>query len=230
MKYSVIVTAAATLLLVACNRQPLSQRSSGTEAGDEVSQVEEPPAAGQLQPDPSLPADADSHAPEEQEADRASAADDAPPLLLDDEPPLTLDDAPLLLDDGPLLLLDGGEETSGAPAGPVADNSRCHHCHLNYEIEELAVDHARANIGCADCHGQSDAHIADESWASGGNGTAPDVMYLPEKIVPFCNDCHPKEEMDPDEHKDFFAGLRTEKVCTDCHGEHRLETRQCKWK
>ena len=30
----------------------------------------------------------------------------------------------------------------------------------------------------------SDAHIADESWASGGNGTAPDIMYTRDKINP----------------------------------------------
>ena len=36
------------------------------------------------------------------------------------------------------------------------------------------------------CHGVSDAHIADESWASGGNGTAPDIMYPRDKINPSC--------------------------------------------
>ena len=33
--------------------------------------------------------------------------------------------------------------------------------------EELAVTHAREEIGCAQCHGDSDAHIADESCATG---------------------------------------------------------------
>lgn len=136
----------------------------------------------------------------------------------------------LLLDDGPLLLPDDNGKASSRPAGPVADNKRCHVCHLNYVEEELAVVHARANIGCADCHGDCDAHIADESWASGGNGTPPEIMYPPAKINPFCLDCHPRSKLDAEEHDAFFAGTAKEKHCTDCHGDHRLAERKCKWK
>ncbi|MFQ5810974.1 MAG: hypothetical protein ACE5JM_15255, partial [Armatimonadota bacterium] len=137
---------------------------------------------------------------------------DAPPLLLDDEPPL-------LLDDGPQV-----------PGEEMADNSRCHHCHLNYVQEEIAVVHARANMGCADCHGDSDEHIADESWASGGNGTAPGTMYRREEVNLFCCGCHAEDEIDPTQHGAFLAGTAEEKYCTDCHGEHRLTVRKCKWK
>jgi len=139
------------------------------------------------------------------------------------------EEAPLLLEDEPLLLLDdppAAEET----AGPTADNSRCFVCHVNYAQEKIAVTHARANIGCADCHGASDAHIADESWASGGNGTPPGVMYPPAKINPLCLKCHPKGTMDAEKHKALFAGTSKKKYCTDCHGDHRLAERKCKWK
>jgi len=136
----------------------------------------------------------------------------------DEEAPLLLDDEPLLLDDEP--------ETDG----PMADNSRCFVCHINYMQEDIAVIHARANIGCAGCHGESDEHIADESWASGGNGTAPDTMYPRAKINPFCMSCHTKEKIDAEQHKSLFAGTSTEKYCTDCHGNHRLPERMCKWK
>jgi len=139
------------------------------------------------------------------------------------------DDAPLLLDDEPLLLLDDGEDVA-PPAGPVADNSRCHVCHMNYVQEDIAVIHSRANIGCADCHGDSDAHIADESWSWGENGTAPDTMYPLAKINPFCMSCHPKEKIDAEQHKPLFAGAAEKKYCTDCHGDHRLARRRCKWK
>ncbi|MHC4559092.1 MAG: hypothetical protein ACYS80_17520 [Planctomycetota bacterium] len=73
----------------------------------------------------------------------------------------------LLLDDEPLLLL---EEAPDAEESDIigADNSRCFVCHINYMQEDIAVIHARADIGCAGCHGESDEHIADESWASGG--------------------------------------------------------------
>ena len=152
---------------------------------------------------------------EEAKKDAIQTGDDADALLL-------------LLDDEPLALPDDDESPAAA-----ADNSRCHHCHLNYIDEELAVVHARAQIGCADCHGNCDAHIADESWASGGNGTAPGVMYTKEKINPFCLDCHPREKIektDKTQHKALFAGTSTEKYCTDCHGDHRLTERKCTWK
>ena len=133
-------------------------------------------------------------------------------------------------DDEPLLLLDEGEEESRPPTGPMADNSRCFVCHLNYVQESLAVDHAKADIGCAGCHGASDAHIADESWAWGENGTAPDIMYPRPKINPFCLGCHPQDKIDAEQHKPLFAGTSEEKYCTDCHGAHRLAERKCKWK
>ncbi|MBM4020347.1 MAG: hypothetical protein FJ288_18840 [Planctomycetes bacterium] len=132
-------------------------------------------------------------------------------------------------DSGPLLL-DGGGNEFQPPAGPAADNSRCHVCHLNYVQEELAVVHARAAIGCAKCHGDCDAHIADESWASGGNGTPPGIMYPLAKINPFCLGCHPPDRIPAAKHKAFLAGSAAEKHCTDCHGRHRLAQRKCKWK
>jgi len=138
-------------------------------------------------------------------------------------------ESPLLLDDEPLLLLDD-DSNGGESAGPQADNSRCFVCHVNYMEEDIAVAHARANIGCAGCHGESDEHIADESWASGGNGTAPDTMFPKPKIVPFCMGCHTKDKIDTVQHRPLFANM-DKMVCTDCHGQHRLTTpRKCKWK
>ena len=126
------------------------------------------------------------------------------------------------------LLLDDDSETNQSD-GPEADNSRCFVCHINYMQEDIAVIHARADIGCAGCHGQSDEHIADESWASGGNGTAPDIMYPGQKINPFCMGCHAKDKINTDQHKPLFANIE-KMVCTDCHGNHRLAVRKCKWK
>ena len=141
--------------------------------------------------------------------------DSKPPLLLDDDEPL------LLLDDEP-------EEDSSLES--IADNSRCFVCHINYMQEDIAVIHARQGMGCANCHGESDEHIADESWASGGNGTAPDRMFTRAQINPFCMGCHTKEKIDTEQHKPLFAGNNNEQYCTDCHGDHRLTERKCKWK
>lgn len=137
-------------------------------------------------------------------------------------------ESPLLLDDEPLLLDD---DTGGdGPAGPAADNSRCFVCHMNLMDEDIAVTHARASIGCKDCHGESDKHIADESWASGGNGTAPDRMFPKPQINPFCMGCHTKEKIDLVQHRPILANMAI-MACTDCHGKHRIATpRKCKWK
>ena len=135
------------------------------------------------------------------------------------EQPLLLEEKPLLLEE-PLLLFGDEEET-----GPMADNSRCHVCHINYDDEVLAVTHARADINCEKCHGPSDAHCGDED-----NITPPDIMYPAEKIRPFCIGCHSKEKIDIDVHKSVMAKPDTkEAICTNCHGEHRLGYRTRKW-
>jgi hypothetical protein len=136
---------------------------------------------------------------------------------------------PALADEEPLLLLDE-EPISSVSAPGTADNSRCFVCHLDYETEELAVTHARAEIGCADCHGESDAHIADESWASGGNGTPPDIMFLESEIQPACMQCHPQAEIDTEPHEALFSPSGSNRVCTDCHGDHLLPQRRRQWK
>jgi len=146
-----------------------------------------------------------------------------------DNEPLLLEEEPLLPDDEHLSLLeDGLDEDSSTES--MADNNRCFVCHINYMDEDIAVTHARVNIGCANCHGDSDEHIADESWASGGNGTAPDIMYPLSKINSFCMGCHTRETIDTEQHKPLLVDNNNEKYCTDCHGEHRLTNRKCKWK
>lgn len=129
----------------------------------------------------------------------------------------------------PLLLADEVPETQPAEDSG-ADNSRCHVCHANYIQEVLAVTHARANIGCVNCHGQSDNHIADESWTSGGNGTPPDKIYTLPMVNPLCLSCHAREKIDTAPHQALFSGTTEKKYCTDCHGSHRLARRKCKWK
>ncbi len=137
----------------------------------------------------------------------------------------------LLEDDKPLLLLDEAPATNGRPAKGIADNARCQVCHLNVSLEEMTVVHAKAEIGCAKCHGASDAHIADESWASGGNGTAPEIMYPKYKVISFCKDCHRAPNRTKPKPCPKLAGVRTTlHICTDCHGKHRLPERKCKWK
>lgn len=131
----------------------------------------------------------------------------------------------------PLLLED--EPSTNGVSGTMADNSRCMVCHLNFAMEKLSLSHARTNIGCATCHGPSDKHIADESWASGGNGTAPDIMFPHFKIAKACMECHKPEQVfvKNEKHKPVWWTIALqEKVCTDCHGAHRMVKRRCQWK
>lgn len=146
---------------------------------------------------------------------------------VDETPMLLSDETLLLLDDEPLLLLDD-EPVTEQSGQPGADNSSCFVCHMNYMEEDIAVVHANVGIGCPGCHG--DEHIADESWASGGNGTAPDKINPRSAINPFCMGCHPKDRIDTPQHKPLFAADGPETYCTDCHGEHRLVNRKRKWK
>ncbi len=141
-----------------------------------------------------------------------SAAKERPLLLLDDDPPLMLDDG-----------------TGADPADASgADNRRCQVCHLNFAMEKLAVTHAKEDIGCADCHGDCDAHIDDESWASGGPGTPPEIMYPPERIDGACSECHDTHDAPAKKVLQRWQQRCPEKadassiVCTDCHGKHRL--------
>jgi len=221
MRYVAVVLvllAAAALttrfLQKAAGRQPdksdagrKSEASSGSDRRGKSEAEDQPQTGGKAESGEQSPSDQDP------KAEQSAKPDEEPLLLLDNDPPLLLDD---------------GEE-SGA-GKPMADNSRCYHCHLDYVKEQLGVIHAKANVGCADCHGNCDAHIADESWASGGNGTPPEKMYPREKINPLCFGCHAKDKLDKSEHEDLLAGSAKEKYCTDCHGDHRMPKRKCKWK
>jgi len=135
---------------------------------------------------------------------------------------------PLLLEDEPLLLLD--DPAADHADADTADNSRCFVCHINYVREKIAVIHARHDIGCAHCHGESDEHIADESWASGGNGTAPEKIYTKNQVNPFCMGCHPGRDLPKKPHSVLFTNPPPNKYCTDCHGDHLLKERTTKWK
>lgn len=126
------------------------------------------------------------------------------------------------------------------PSGPVADNSRCFVCHANYDFtdEPLAFAHARANVGCVLCHGNSERHSTDEDGL-----TPPDRMFPLGHVRFNCLGCHnsrllvrndasrthlPAEER-PD-HQSVLDGTAKEKrFCTDCHGDHRLGHRTRRW-
>ncbi|MHC4743278.1 MAG: multiheme c-type cytochrome, partial [Planctomycetota bacterium] len=77
------------------------------------------------------------------------------------------------VEEEPLLLLDELEPSEASEqSGPVADNSRCYVCHMNFDGEGLSAMHAKHDVSCEDCHGASDEHCSDED-----NITPPDKMF-----------------------------------------------------
>ena len=148
----------------------------------------------------------------------------------DGPPPLVVEkDAPLLLDDPPKKG-DAVQDPFGTATGPVADNLACFCCHVNYEEELLAVVHAKNNIGCVKCHGESFEHRDDEN-----NVTPPDIIFPPEKIARKCKMCHRTHDAPAIEVIARWRERSLEKtdakdiVCTDCHGQHRLNIRTVRW-
>ena len=128
----------------------------------------------------------------------------------------------VLLGSAKVLGNQGGAPNS--PKGPGADNSRCYVCHVNYEDELIAQVHAAANIGCINCHGLSRDHASDED-----NTTAPDTMYPREKIDSACIKCHESENFRTVHKTLATSSAAKNKVCTDCHGQHRLAFRTRHW-
>lgn len=123
---------------------------------------------------------------------------------------------------------------------PVADNARCYVCHANYDFNEepLVFGHAKASIGCVRCHGESTRHSADEDGL-----TPPDRMFPKAHIRFNCLGCHSwvwlvasdkskQNRTDLPEkpnHQSVLDGTADKKLCTDCHGDHRLGYRTREW-
>jgi predicted CXXCH cytochrome family protein len=138
---------------------------------------------------------------------------------------------PLVVDKSEPLTLDGPEGKPGAkPKDSSQLNTACYVCHANYSEESMVVEHAKEKVGCIDCHGQSFAHRDDED-----NITPPDIMFPAEKVDVACQKCHDTHDAPAKKvlkrwqercpAKQDFAAV----VCTDCHGEHRLDKRTVRW-
>jgi len=151
--------------------------------------------------------------------DKAETTGGPPPLVVDTSAPLLLDEP-----------AEGAETSAAAATQAAIDNMDCFVCHANYRSESLASRHAVANVGCSQCHGQSFAHKNDEN-----NTTPPELMYPAGKIDAFCRGCHNAHDVAPGKVVERWAKQGLEKtepekiVCTDCHGEHRMEVRTIIW-
>ena len=151
--------------------------------------------------------------------DKAESTGGPPPLVVDS-------DAPLLLDEP----TEEQQASAGMTTQAAVENAACFVCHANYRFESLANRHARADVGCAACHGQSFAHRNDEN-----NTTPPETMYPADKIDSFCQGCHNSHDVPPGKVVAHWAKRNPDKtdpdkiVCTDCHGDHRMKVRTVIW-
>lgn len=165
-----------------------------------------------------------------------------PPLKVDKNAPLLLDEPkkpeekkpgglpPLKINKEAPLLLDEPKSPAKPGAKAAADNQACFVCHANYQDESLVRKHAKEGIGCEKCHGPSVAHRNDED-----NITPPDILYSEHRINAMCEECH-KEHNVP-AHKIIATWQKrcSDKtnpgkiVCSDCHGDHRLNMRTVRW-
>jgi hypothetical protein len=151
--------------------------------------------------------------------DNAESTSKPPPLVVDS-------DAPLLLDEP----TQEQQASAGVTTQAAVENTACFVCHVNYNLEPLASRHAKANIGCAVCHGQSFEHKNDEN-----NTTPPEKMYPADKIDSFCRSCHNSHDVPPSKVVAHWLKRYPDKtvpdeiVCTDCHGNHRIKVRTIIW-
>ena len=127
-------------------------------------------------------------------------------------------------------------DSAAPPANPSSTSAPpkkrliCYDCHANYLEEPIAVAHAKENITCVKCHGESTAHSNDEE-----NITPPNRMYPAARIDSMCRECHETHEASARKIIACWQKRCPQKtdpsqlVCTDCHGEHRLKNRTVHW-
>ena len=137
----------------------------------------------------------------------AKTSEGLPPLVIDTISPLLLDEP------------SEEEQAFAAEATQAAnENTACFVCHANYKTEFLANHHAKADIGCFNCHGESSAHQNDEN-----NITPPETLYSADKIDPFCRSCHTAHDILPREIITRWLKKKSEKANTSCQGCHESD-------
>jgi hypothetical protein len=110
------------------------------------------------------------------------------------------------------------------------NNSLCLVCHLDFDEEPITTDHLRKGITCAHCHGNSTAHMHDETMM-----TSPDILHGRSEVKAMCRHCH-QTHRNPQAVEMFRKKWRgrkrengrsitVESTCTDCHGMHTIPRR-----
>lgn len=107
----------------------------------------------------------------------------------------------------------------------LKSNSACMVCHIDFDEEELSIQHQKAGVMCAACHGPCLEHMEDEMAA-----TRPDRLFGRAEVDEMCKECHGEHEKKEavDNFWKEWSGkrrpngqvIREDSICTDCHGRH----------
>jgi predicted CXXCH cytochrome family protein len=97
---------------------------------------------------------------------------------------------------------------------PMGANSGCYVCHIPFVREKLSKIHLQAKVGCIDCHGISAGHANDEDIGA----TKPDITFKHEQVDAMCLKCHHRHDISAE----MTAKYKSQPICTDCHGSHRI--------
>ena len=114
---------------------------------------------------------------------------------------------------------------NSAPAkiDPTSVNATCYVCHMTFVREGISKVHFREKVTCIKCHGLSAAHANDEDIGA----TKPDVVYRRDQVNAMCGECHQEHDVAAAKVIARFVerdlALQPPPVCTDCHGEHKIE-------
>ncbi len=97
---------------------------------------------------------------------------------------------------------------------PMGANAGCYVCHIPFVREKLSKIHLQAKVGCIDCHGISAGHANDEDIGA----TKPDITFKHEQVDAMCLKCHHRHDISAE----TIAKYKSQPICTDCHGNHRI--------
>jgi hypothetical protein len=125
--------------------------------------------------------------------------------------------------DPPAVVAPATDDEDDGAMDPLGPNAACYVCHLTFVGEEIASVHHAENIGCIKCHGLSAAHANDEHIGA----TPPDKVYKRADVDRACRECHAKHDVAAADVVKRFVERKLKKspapICTDCHGQHRIE-------
>ena len=106
--------------------------------------------------------------------------------------------------------VDDPDNAESVVVNPLAG---CDLCHIDVTDEYVGSIHDVEKVGCVECHGPSEGHVADEN-----NEVKPDQLFAREDVDRLCGTCHECDR--PTEPEPAAESGR--KVCIDCHGPHDL--------